>query len=569
MTKFCSLAVLLLCLATHWASAQDDASFTITRLGNGTIQFNNTSTVPDTHRRRAVWIFGDNQRATSAPLAGITHTYAAPGNYRACLIIYRYGDNYHDSVGTADACETIVIEGNTPTPSCAAVIEVGEADDPRVKSLHAVWEHSGERKPERICWTFGDGTDTCINYGPDAENYSVRHRYPGAGRYNTCVRIQFAGGCVAEKCRTVEIGESDSCSLHMEWEAGDNPLTRHFFAGPRHSGDKRPLRICWTFGDGRETCLTYGTDFSGPYRVAHTYDHYGEYEVCARALFDGGCETGRTCRVVEVAEPNEPSAECTAKVYEVANSGTGTERQFFVTPSTNQRPERICWHFGDGTDTCINLPAPLTPQSLTISHRFPAPGAYRVVAAIWFSGGCVAETFTETVIRVSGGICGAYFTDSLLAPGAYLFRGYGVLPPTDRVTTYRWTFGDGASADGPVADHHFAPGTYEVCLLTQSVEGCTTKLCRTLEVTGTQEPPLRLSPNPVVGNLHVVFHSALAETVTLSIYNVNGTLVKSFTRGAAAGTNAWDLDLSTLPAGIYSLVVHSPSQLANAIFFKQ
>jgi hypothetical protein len=46
-------------------------------------------------------------------------------------------------------------------------------------------------------------------------------------------------------------------------------------------------------------------------------------------------------------------------------------------------------------------------------------------------------------------------------------------------------------------------------------------------------------------------------------------LVRNYTRFAVAGGNGWDLDLSTLPPGIYSVVISSPNQLANAIFFKQ
>jgi hypothetical protein len=69
--------------------------------------------------------------------------------------------------------------------------------------------------------------------------------------------------------------------------------------------------------------------------------------------------------------------------------------------------------------------------------------------------------------------------------------------------------------------------------------------------------------------LHVAFNSIIQENVSILIYNGNGVLVRNYTRFAVAGGNGWDLDLSTLPPGIYSVVISSPNQLANAIFFKQ
>ena len=69
--------------------------------------------------------------------------------------------------------------------------------------------------------------------------------------------------------------------------------------------------------------------------------------------------------------------------------------------------------------------------------------------------------------------------------------------------------------------------------------------------------------------LHTVFVSAYPEQVTINVYNANGILLKTFTRAAVQGTNAWEFDVAGLPAGIYSVVVKSPHQLANAVFFKQ
>jgi flagellar hook assembly protein FlgD len=88
-------------------------------------------------------------------------------------------------------------------------------------------------------------------------------------------------------------------------------------------------------------------------------------------------------------------------------------------------------------------------------------------------------------------------------------------------------------------------------------------------IRGETKPTLVLTPNPVNTTLRAIFLSALQEQVTINIYNANGLLVKSYTKAALQGTNTWEFDVSTLPIGIYSVIVKSPHQLATAIFFKQ
>jgi hypothetical protein len=72
-----------------------------------------------------------------------------------------------------------------------------------------------------------------------------------------------------------------------------------------------------------------------------------------------------------------------------------------------------------------------------------------------------------------------------------------------------------------------------------------------------------------VSVLHAVFKSTLKEEVTVRIYNASGLLVKIYTRNVILGINTWDFNLSTLPTGLYSVIVQSPHQLASAIIFKQ
>jgi PKD repeat protein len=173
------------------------------------------------------------------------------------------------------------------------------------------------------------------------------------------------------------------------------------------------------------------------------------------------------------------------------------------------------------------------------------------------------------VIRAHTGICGGYYTDSLVNSHTYLFKGYSIHGPNDVVVGYRWTFGDGTTATGQQVQHSYAlPGIYRVCLVVNTQNGCEAKICDNVRVAGTTQTSLVITPNPVVNIAHALFHSSFNETVTINIVNSMGIIVRTYTRSAVVGPNNWDFDLSSLNAGVYSMVVISPNQFASTVFFK-
>jgi hypothetical protein len=189
---------------------------------------------------------------------------------------------------------------------------------------------------------------------------------------------------------------------------------------------------------------------------------------------------------------------------------------------------------------------------------------------IKYAGGCEAYKCREVVIRSTSNTCGGYITDSLVNERTFAFKGFSIQNSNDHVVSWRWTFGDGAYSNDRNVSHTYATGgKYEVCLYIKTDLGCETKICKYVEVRGETKPVLQLSPNPVTTILHAVFLSALQEPVTINIYNANGILIKTYSRLAVQGVNTWEFEVAGLPAGIYSVIVKSPHQLANAIFFKQ
>jgi PKD repeat protein len=303
---------LLACLFTQFsiafAKSPDVANFTFSvDAPSFNVAFANTSTLGNEPGNRiAFWSFGDGTNQTTDALHGTQHHYSTAGTYTVCLKIYRYRSNI-DSVVSAEVCKTVVIES-----LCGADFERlpgASANNPLRVEFRALPLSSNNKKPSKICWTFGDGRDTCINYPENYTGvYTVNHTYLHSDQYEVCVKINYYGGCEARKCKLILVFVPDSCNagfIRQPGASANNPLRTEFRALPWHSNNKKPSKICWTFGDGRDTCINYSDGYNGAYTVTHTYANAGEYEVCVKINYFGGCEK-RVCKRIRVPEHHEP-----------------------------------------------------------------------------------------------------------------------------------------------------------------------------------------------------------------------------------------------------------------------
>lgn len=578
MRKIYFLLASFFCGLFSNAQSTNQVSFTFSvNTPNNVVTFTNTSILqPDSLPKRAFWNFGDGNKAVVSALSNVTHQYTNAGTYTVCLRIFRYNNaNWSDSTLLGEVCKNVTIQ-----QTCTAGFQW--ADSITTNPLaHYVkfygFGNSNNNKPIReVCWNFGDGTDTCIQVVPGTvPPMNVVHKYSQNGTYNACIRIKYDGGCVAEKCNTIVLNGpslADSCTANYMVQPNlAMPLARKFFAQPWHNKGKKPVRICWTFGDGKDTCVQYPANYTGDYWVQHNYSQYGNYEVCVIIKYDGGCEK-RKCSLIQVNSPTPPQDSCRMELNEAAVNVSSLERKFYVGLMSNRVAEKICWTFGDGTDTCVILSNPVNPQQLMISHRYPAPGNYTVCAKVFYAGGCIVQRCRQVSVSLPHtNICGGYVTDSAISTNTIRFKATAILAPNDNVTSYGWLFGDGTSGTGQTVSHTYAAtGRYNVCLVIRTASGCETKICKPLSVAGNNQPQLVLMPNPVTTVLNAIFHSTLQQQVTVKIFNANGIMVRSYVRSAVVGANNWNFsDVGTLPTGVYSVVVQSPNQFATAIFFKQ
>lgn len=549
--------------------------FTADPLTNNVV-FTNTSVLQSDGARKAYWYFGDGTHAVTAPLAGTAHHYNVAGTYQVCLKIWKYSNtSVADSVLLGSVCKSVTLQQH-----CTAGFQwsdsVATNSYTHYVKFFGFGSNNANKPIKEICWNFGDGTDTCIQATAGAlPPLNILHKYTQGGTYNVCIRIKYDGGCVAEKCQTIALGWStiaDTCSANFTTHpVTATPLGRKFVAQPWHSRYKKPVRICWTFGDGKDTCIQYPANYTGDYWVEHKYTQYGQYEVCTIIKYDGGCEK-KKCQTIVVASPTPPADSCVFTLNETPVNQSTLERKFFIGLMTNRRAEKICWSFGDGTDTCVILSNPMNPQQLMITHLYAAPGNYTVCAKVYYAGGCVVQKCKQIAINIPHtNICGGYMTDSATGAKTVRFKGTGIQNPNDFVTSYTWSFGDGTTATGQVVTHTFpSAGRYNVCLFIRTNSGCETKICKHVGVAGTSQPQLVLTTNPVINTLSAIFHSLFQQQVSVKIYNANGVMVRSYIRNVTIGANSWTFtDVAILPTGVYSVIVQSPNQFATAIFFKQ
>lgn len=486
------LISLLATTAIARPATPDVARFTYT-INHETKQvvFTNHSTLgSEPGIRRAFWSFGDGTGNWSPPLQGITHTYQHPGTYVVCLKIFRYRPHHRDSILSSQQCRTITI--NTVCKSDFEKIATPAAT-PLHTAFKAIPWHNDHKKPKRICWRFGDGSDTCINYPATyMGQYLVRHRYNQPGNYEVCVRIEYYGGCEAAKCKSIFAG--DSCRagfVRLPLATPHQPLLAAFKALPWHNNNKKPQRICWRFGDGSDTCINYPATYTGQYLVRHRYNQPGNYEVCVRIDYFGGCEA-RVCNAIQVGRPDSCRADF-ERLPVAANNPLGAAFKAIPWHNNNRKPQRICWRFGDGSDTCINYPENYT-GIYGVRHQYAARGRYEVCVKIDYYGGCDSRKCREIIIAQPDS-CRAGFERIPIAGASPLLVGFRALPwhnNNKQPKRICWRFGDGSDTcinypenySGPyTVTHRYAnAGEYETCVRIEYYGGCEAGKCHEIRV---------------------------------------------------------------------------------------
>jgi hypothetical protein len=74
---------------------------------------------------------------------------------------------------------------------------------------------------------------------------------------------------------------------------------------------------------------------------------------------------------------------------------------------------------------------------------------------------------------------------------------------------------------------------------------------------------LEVYPNPAASNTRIILDGIATEPVTVSVVNMNGVLVRSYEY--IAGSSRFDIDVSSLPDGLYALQIQERGKEAQSV----
>ena len=386
------------------------------------------SSYPDGQIATYRWDFSDQPEPTFGQQ--VVRAYAAPGVYTAQLTVT-------DDSGAINAVSEDELEiriNHAPVADAGPDIVTWQSTITFDGSASA----DADGDPLTYLWDFGDGS-------PPAAGQRVSHTYAEGGVFPVVLTVDDGTGLPNASARaslTVTVNRAPVADAggNREVCAGDVVV---FDGSASRDPDGGLLRYRWDFGDGTEAELVNPTK---------TYDRGAVYPVTLTVRDESGfANDSHTDRIV-VRVDESPIAEAGSDQEVCA----GAEVHFDGSASHDFDGvvNRFQWDFGDGAIGGGDKPV----------HVYQRPGDYRVVLSIEGdqAGQCSNTDTDEMRVRVVEAPVARIAGPSRVAVGApNRFDGSGSLGATGQIVSWRWDFGDGTVAEGPVVEHTYGtPGAY-------------------------------------------------------------------------------------------------------------
>lgn len=391
------------------------------------------------------WEFGDGTVGE-----GITssHAFESGGSYDVVLTVV---DN--DGASTSASQQVTVVANQAPVP----VIAVTCTD------LSCNFDASGSYDPDgtiaSVEWALGDQTSST--------ELALSHSYAAAGSYVATLTVTDNMGLSATATTDVEVQAPNQLPVaSFTHNAVGLQLSVDASASSDPDGDL--LSYSWDFGDGSPAATTAS--------LVHEYAEPGSYLVTLTVTDDRGGAASTTAEVTIEDQGNQPpAASFTVDVQDLLVN---------VDASASSDPDGTItsydWDFGDGT----------TATGVTASHSYAAAGSYQLRLQVTDDQGAIGTTTSEvTVAEAANQAPTAVFTHTV-ADLELTVDGSGSSDPDGTISSHEWSFGDGATATGPSAQHSYAAaGDYEVSLTVTDDRGAQTSVSETITVTAPPPDP--------------------------------------------------------------------------------
>ena len=303
-----------------------------------------------------------------------------------------------------------------------------------------------------------------------------------------------------------------------------------FDASGSYDIDGYIVSYSWDFGDGN-------TD-SGV-TVSHSYVDDGEYTVTLSVVDDDGAVGSKTASIVvknrpPVADLNTSTAILDKEEIVTFNASGSYDLDGYIVDYS--------WDFGDGN----------TSTGVTVSHPYPASGAYTVTLTVTDDDGATDSTTVTKTVRNQPPV--ASFTESahtVDTSETIYFDASDSYDPDGTIVSYSWDFGDGTTGTGVTVQHSYAQdGTYTVTLTVTDNDGATD----TAEATKTV-----LNQSPVASfteSAHTVDTSETIHFDASDSYDPDGTIVSySWDFGDGNTATGVEVDHAYEDDGVYTVTL--------------
>ncbi len=327
-------------------------------------------------------------------------------------------------------------------------------------------------------WDFGDGTRKSLLQNPS-------HNYTQGGWFDVRLTVWTQLGCVDSITKRIFIpGPQPEFEFdHDIWNLQDSAVIcvgDSILLINRSGGEKIAPTYQMIWGDGNITSFSTDTSHFG-----HIYDSVGTFELyliqfdeipgtnerCSRIFPDTNPDLVNQRKIKVVVLPRAP-ADMTISDTVVCPNELVT-----FTANVDTLYTRYIWDFGD-QDTITKF----KPDSV-VTHAYATSGRYQVKLIPDYTPPEFIPTCPDTAYGFVNvvDVTAAFDIDSSKRPE------FCFINTSEGGTTFDWTFDDEpgfedeqlglAFEDRPCHNYSNRKGTYEVCLIATSAEGCKDTFC--------------------------------------------------------------------------------------------
>jgi len=421
-----------------------------------------------------------------------THVYDQPGQYTIRLAME--DSNKCRDTATMVAFVTGVkanFEINTPQIGCNNFISFFDSTvvfdpcrgadtcpDPKYEPCDSVIKYE---------WDFGDGSRTSFLKNPS-------HDFTSNGWFTIKLRVWTLLGCEDTISKRIFIAGPQPAMEFTDFNPAWGPDTFKVCLGDPISVSNRTVEPVtnpvWEIKWGDSTTGSFSS-LNG--RASHTYKDTGIYYIyldmedeiegtaikCKRIFPDTSTKDGKIPKkIVVIVVPVAPAD------FEISDTVVCPNDLITFINTSDTIYKRYTWHFGDKDTSTRNYP------DTTITHAYADAGTYNIKLVPDYDlpvgdfGPKCQDTATGTV-RVIGVEADFDILDG--DKPNFCFKNTST---NARVDNLKWTFQtdpsdntivEEATGESPCYNWGDQKGTYEICLMVESPEGCLDTVCKTIE----------------------------------------------------------------------------------------